>query len=259
MNLHLVTFADGSPTRREAAHRLATQATETGWFESATPLHLEHLRSLSETWLSAHQLFLSQNPRGLGYWIWKPFLILERLKQIPGDDCLVYSDAGTEISHHGAARFQQYVDLARSHGMLAFDIREPMSQWTKGDLLAYLGISGTSPLLQMHQVWAGLLFLRNTPSNLLLLSHWAELCTARNYTLVNDAPSHAPNPPGFKEHRHDQAILSLLLRTAPRPCILPDESYHDQLWKQGTYLRELPFHSFRNPTGSRIIPPPATP
>jgi hypothetical protein len=255
MKLHLVTFADGNPTRREAAHRLAAQANETGWFASASPLHLEDLRALSDVWFTAHQSFIAQNLRGLGYWIWKPFLILERLKQIPPDDCLVYSDAGTEISPLGANRFQHYAGLAQAHGLLAFDIQEPIHLWTKGDLLSYFGISPNSPFLNANQIWAGLLFLRNTPANLLLASHWAELCVARNYSLVNDAASTSPNPPSFKEHRHDQSILSLLLRTAPMPCILPDESYHSDLWKKGTFLPELPFQSFRNPTGTRIIPP----
>jgi hypothetical protein len=256
MNLHFITFSDGSTTRREAALRLAAQANETGWFASEKAFHLEHLRSLSETWFLAHHKFITENPRGLGYWIWKPFLILEILKQIPKDECLVYSDAGTEISSHGSARFQQYSELARDHGLLAFDFQEPMHRWTKGDLLAYFGISPVSPFLEARQIWAGLIFVRNTPANILLISHWAELCTARSYTFVNDATSGAPNPPDFKDHRHDQSILSLLLRINPVSCIVPDESYHGHLWKQGAYLRELPFHSFRNATGTRIIPAP---
>jgi hypothetical protein len=257
MKLHLVTFADGSSTRRDAAHRLATQSKETGWFASVNPLHLENLQQLSPIWFATHQPFLASQPRGLGYWIWKPFLILESLKRIAPDECLVYSDAGNEISASGAARFQDYVGLARIHDLFGFEIGEPIHQWTKGDLLNYLAIPSTSPFLALRQIWAGLLFIRHTPANLLLLSHWAELCVARNYSLVDDTPSVTPNPSTFREHRHDQSILTLLLRLSPRGCFLTDETYHAELWDKGGYLPSVPFHGFRNPTGIRRIPPPS--
>ena len=42
----------------------------------------------------------------------------------------------------------------------------------------------------------------------------AVLATAENYRFVDDSPSRVPNAPSFKEHRHDQSILSLLLKQA---------------------------------------------
>ena len=43
-----------------------------------------------------------------------------------------------------------------------------------------------------------------------LVNRWYELCC--NYHLIDDSPSIAPNLPEFIEHRHDQAIFSLLTK-----------------------------------------------
>jgi hypothetical protein len=258
MKIHLVTFADGSPPWRASAVRLAAQANETGWFSSTTALHLEHLPPLSETWFSAHHDFIRRNARGLGYWIWKPFLILEILRRIPKGDCLLYADAGYEISAAGRLKFESHLDLAREYNLLAFDIQHPVSKWTKSDTLHYFGVQNRPEILSSRQIQSGLIFCRNTASNILLMSHWAECCVARNYTLVDDSPSVSSSTPDFIEHRHDQAILTLLLLLLRTGYVTPDESYHADLWKKGTYLPEIPFHSFRNKTGTRMIPQPAT-
>ena len=36
-------------------------------------------------------------PKGIGYWLWKPFIILETMKNISEGDVIVYSDSGIEI------------------------------------------------------------------------------------------------------------------------------------------------------------------
>jgi hypothetical protein len=49
-----------------------------------------------------------------------------------------------------------------------------------------------------------------------------------NYTLLDDTPSIKPNDLEFKEHRHDQSLLSVLLKTTrPDAVVLP----HDETWE----------------------------
>ena len=40
-----------------------------------------------------HKSILDQ-PRGAGYWLWKPYYILETLKKLEENDILIYADAG---------------------------------------------------------------------------------------------------------------------------------------------------------------------
>jgi hypothetical protein len=255
MKIHFVTFGDGSEPRRAAAKRLAAQASEAGWFESSTPLHVVDLPRLSLEWFLSNQNFLASTPRGLGCWIWKPFIILESLRNLRPDELLVYADAGHEISSAGAERFRHYVELASEHQLLCFEIAEKVRKWTKGDLLHYWGIQNRTDILDANQLQAGLLFIRRTTANMLLISQWAETCVARNYSLVNDAPSSHPNPTGFQEHRHDQSVLTLLLRMTKHGTWMPDEAYHPELIKNGAFIPSVPFHCLRNHTGVRFIPP----
>ncbi|MDN3017798.1 hypothetical protein PH210_16485 [Paenibacillus sp. BSR1-1] len=39
-------------------------------------------------------------PRGAGYWLWKPYIILDVLSKIKENDIVVYSDSGIEIIDH---------------------------------------------------------------------------------------------------------------------------------------------------------------
>jgi hypothetical protein len=258
MQIHFITFGDGNTERRAAAQRLSTQAAETGWFTSSSALHYEDLPKLSPQWFDANRTFLESNPRGLGYWIWKPLIILEHLKKLRPGDFLVYADAGHEISIDGKERFEQYLKIAAEHGMLCFEIGEKIRKWTKGDLLEYFGIAERTDILEANQVQAGLLLIRRTTTTVLFASHWAECCTARGHILINDDSSIKINPSGFLEHRHDQSIFSVLFRLTKVGFSLPDESYHPELLQKGSFIPSIPFHCFRNPTGIRMIPKPAS-
>ena len=254
MKPHLVTFADGNDSLRASAVRLASQANETGWFVNSSALHMEDLGKFSPSWLNRHQAFIQSNSRGFGYWIWKPFIIFESLKRIEFGEYIVMADAGYEISKAGHGRFQQYMELASAFDFLGFEItNERIAKWTKGDLLKHMGIAYNSPLLQANQIQGGLMIIKKTLKNLLFFDHWAELAVTQDYALINDAPSIYPNPLEFQEHRHDQAIFSLLARMSNIGYYLTAEDYYPELFNVGKYMPFFPFQCLRNRTGVRMI------
>lgn len=256
MDIRLITFGDGNNQFRGAAQRLADQARETGWFTETQALHTEDMARMDPAWFERHRAHIAANRRGYGYWIWKPKMAFETLKRMPQGSFLAVVDAGYEMSIHGKRRFDQYVDMANEFGLLGFNIEERISQWTKGDLLDHFGIPLDHPMLEENQYQSGLLIVRKSYENILFLSHWAELVVAKDYTLVNDAPSVAPNPPDFAEHRHDQAILTLLAKCQRVGHWPASEDYHPDLFKLGQYIPTYPFQCFRNPTPVRRIPSP---
>ena len=253
MNIHFITFADGNDNLRAAALRITMQAAETGWFTSWRSYHAEDLYRLSPQWSASHKTFIQSNPRGFGYWIWKPLIIAETLKTIPPGDILVYVDAGYEISIQGGARFNEYIELTKEYDLLVFEINEPIYKWTKGDILSYFGIQGRKEILTANQTAAGLVIVKNTTSNILFMNIWTECATARNYSLVDDQPSVFPNIDGFSENRHDQAIFTILLKLFRKAFTLPAEDYFHELFQKGQYIPALPFHAFRNKSGVRLI------
>src|ERR1700753_4161103 len=40
---------------------------------------------------------IMDEPVGMGYWLWKPYIILEALQALPDDALVVYCDSGIEI------------------------------------------------------------------------------------------------------------------------------------------------------------------
>src|ERR1700680_476355 len=90
------------------------------------------------TFYPAHKSILDL-PRGGGYWLWKPFIIEELLKEIPAGDVIVYLDAGIEV----IGDLSPLIALCRDKGgILLFaghydDVRAPgpnvCRKWTKRD------------------------------------------------------------------------------------------------------------------------------
>jgi hypothetical protein len=57
--------------------------------------------------------------------------------------------------------------------------------------------------------WAGAVVIRKTDKTVQMMQEWLEM--ASNYENITDSPSKIPNSPLFREHRHDQSLLSIVL------------------------------------------------
>ena len=110
------------------------------------------------------------------------------------------------------------------------------NQWTKRDLLEKLGMSDTTS----GQLMATSFIIRNTPETHTLVRQWRDLC--EQYALIDDEPSVAgPEANGFREHRHDQSVWSLL-RKQFGAVVLDDETFWDNEWEQKC---NFPIHARR--------------
>ena len=248
--IHFITFGDQTKDIREAGERLTEQAKNSGWFDSLTCYHVEDLQRLSSSWFASHCDFINSNQRGFGYWIWKPFVILEALKTIPDGSILVYADAGYEISQGGKERFEQYIRLTIASDFLGFYLPGfTIGQWTKSEALSYFNIGLTDTIVGEDQIQSGLLFFKKSKENIQFLNQWVELCTTKNYELVNDLLSQQ-NTTDFVEHRHDQSLLTLLIKTHKLGHLLPVEDYHIKYFKKEQYPACYPFQCLRNKTGT---------
>ena len=64
----------------------------------ADAYNLRRLRDEYPLFWKEHGAFLLGAKRGLGYFLWKPFLISAKLDEIAEDDFLVYANAGCEFN-----------------------------------------------------------------------------------------------------------------------------------------------------------------
>ncbi|MBC8011414.1 MAG: hypothetical protein H7067_15125 [Burkholderiales bacterium] len=215
---HLLTFADRRFLR--SRDRLVASAAALG----AASIHAHDPHSIRDRdWARDHRRILRQ-PRGAGYWLWKPFLILDTLRALPPGEFLIYCDSGAALVADPAPLLER---CARADGLLFFLVHG-FEQWryTKRDCFVLMGCD-TPRYWDAPQVNAAFLVLRHEPATLAFVAEWA--AWASNFDLITDAPNRCglPDLPGFVAHRHDQSILALLVEKHGL-VRLPDPSQHGE-------------------------------
>ena len=230
VRLTLLTYANGV---FERALQAITAEAAAFPFDSVCAVRESDLAD-TDFW-RAHGEFIRRSPRGGGYWLWKPFLVLQALAGLPDGDVLVYADAGCALDPAKLPRFAEYVTAVTTHpsGVLAFDMPwHPQRHWTKRAAVEAAQRRGAVDL-DAGQVAATAFLLRAGPATRALAAAWYAACC--DYSTLDDSVSRdaAPEDPAFRDHRHDQAIWSMLVRqfvVADGVCshgalLIPDEMY----------------------------------
>jgi hypothetical protein len=146
-------------------------------------------------------------PRGAGYWLWKPFIISETLKEMEEGDCLIYSDSGIEV----VADLTPLLRIAFERDLVFFSGTGQCRQWTKRDCFYFLNADEPS-FHDAQMVDASFLVSAKNSFVNSFMAEWLKTC--RDPRILTDEPntSGLPDLPGFIEHRHDQSVLSILVR-----------------------------------------------
>lgn len=207
--VHFLCFGDGSTPIRHAADRLNRQAMQTGFFASTISFDFDKLRKFSPNFWRKNGNFLLRHRRGAGYWLWKPFLISEALSRIQHGELLVYADAGCEISGDREQTFWEFLPIEEDKD-IAVTVLEPhrtVVRWTNQYCRRRLDPAGH--FLEYAQIQSGLLGIKNNERSRELIRRWLSWCLEDDYSLLVDRDEAEPDE-RFIEHRHDQAILTLI-------------------------------------------------
>lgn len=175
------------------------------------PWRVELLRKTP--FYQAHRSTLD-HPRGAGYWLWKPYIILETLEHAASGDIVVYSDAGVTVIRSLAPLFAL---CAEKGGILLFGghydgiggQQNTCEVWTKRDCFVLMECD-TPRYYRAPMLDASFIVFMKNPQSTSLVNEWLNLC--RDPRSLTDSPNQLGlrNRPGFMGHRHDQSILSLL-------------------------------------------------
>lgn len=161
--------------------------------------------SIDPLFKSKYDLILKQ-PRGAGYWLWKPYLIYKKLLEINYGDYLVYMDSGARIIKN----VDNILRMINHKGMLNFSMVQKTSKWTKGDCFYAINKNNKNDFKDLNQMQATYLFFRKNDVCIEFVKKWLDYCTDEN--LITDSSNqYMNNFDDFIDHRHDQAILSLLV------------------------------------------------
>ena len=146
--------------------------------------------------------------RGAGYWLWKPHLIKRILSKMDYDDILFYADA-TIIQIQSLAPIFNFI---ADKNILMFRVNDGTGNdrmVTKRDAYVLMGCDNQSIT---SQYGASYLTIRKTELTEKIVTEWLAFC--EDERILTDMPNTQdfPNYDVFIDHRHDQAVLSLLCK-----------------------------------------------
>lgn len=254
MKTVLITYATPEYTR--AKRLLAWSAKRQG---------VDQVISYGRSDLQASQFYkdnrkILDQPRGGGYWLWKPYFILQTLKQMNAGDVLIYADAGMFFRKP----VKLLTDLTKSSNCIFFYNAIRCGQYTKRDLFVRLNCD-TEEYHSAPMVHAGLQVYRKSDEAIQFLESVLSICTEGD--LITDAPNTCglPNLQGFIEHRHDQSIFSLMAHVH-RKTVYADPSQfivrnaNFEFGKGDIPLKTLPYnrvvyiHRYKNGQIWKLVP-----
>ena len=223
---HFITF--GNEIYYNSVRRICQEAKTLQFFDEIKGFTDTDLQG-TPFW-NKHGQFILNNKRGYGYWIWKSYLIKEKLEKLNENDILVYCDAGCQVNPSGVERLNEYVDMLRSnkenYGVLSFQLKYKEEQYTKRVIFDIYECS------KMLQNMATVVLIKKNNHSINIIQEWYSHC--ENYDLINDFTCN--ERPEFIENRHDQSILSVLVNKYGSIKLL-DETYFTN-WNDG---QEYPF------------------
>lgn len=207
--------------------------------------------------------------RGYGYWSWKPYLIRSILSKINQGDVLQYMDVGCHLNPLGIKRLSEYCSMAAfaDSGILPFQAKHSSNKYlpildgqnktffnqfeykyNKADLLNELKVNGDPEITHSPQIGATVIFLCKKSSSIELVNEWIAIIE-KDFKYIDNSPSSIKEHNEFIEHRHDQAIFSILCKKRKIETISALEYYYPKKnstkpdWSR---LKNFPIHAKRD-------------
>ena len=195
-----VTYADENYADRQA--KLTARAMISG--------QMNKVISYNREWLTASKFYLENKSildekKGGGYFLWKPYVILQALKDLEENDIVFYLDS-EDIFKGDVRSFLlrklKDIDILLTNG------GRPNEEWTKRDCFIKMGCDKKA-YWDTIQLEAGILAVKKTAFSIRILKEWLHWCS--DYRILGDEKSvMGKELSAFKEHRHDQSILTNL-------------------------------------------------
>ena len=155
-------------------------------------------------------IYILSQKRGNGYWLWKPYFILKTLKEkLKNGDYLIYTDACV-LYMNSTYKIIEFMK-ERDAEMWADQLIYKEKNYTKRDTFLLLNadiplFTNTFQYQATIQIYKKSKFTEKFLEELLYYSQDKRIITDLPNTLGKE------NYIGFKDHRHDQSVLSLLIK-----------------------------------------------
>ena len=235
-----ITFGGPNLMFHRNLERICKEAKDIDFFDEIIGFNEMDLKMDTPFW-NKHGIFIeTNNIRGYGYWIWKPYLIKKELDKINNGDILIYCDAGCQINKNGKERLSEYIDLLnidkQNYGIISFQIEFKELLYTKNVIFDFM--NSDDNFKNKLQCASTVLIIKKNQHSINIIDKWYDL--ACNYNLLNDDINNEIK--SFVENRHDQSLLSILVNTYGSIKLL-DETFFPDNWE--TEGKQFPFWTKR--------------
>jgi len=178
---------------------------------------------------------------GCGYWAWKPYIILEKLKDISDEDYIIYMDAsryetdGFKNSCLGVIEHMQRNSIDLIPG---FQTNDQNWKMIKPSCLNYFNLNNEE-FKNQPNVFTSPMFLKKSEFTVNFIKEWMKECKIENNISHQDLSNI-----GGKIHIYDQAILNCLLYKYKISSYQPNTKDENEFRKYSYYFRY--FHDLIN-------------
>ena len=177
-------------------------------FDKSFEIIIFNKKDIDDNFMNNNKYILEQ-PKGGGYWLWKPYIINKTLLKIKDNDILFYIDS----KYYFTDNFKELLKPLSIYDLLIWRNKPNeesyyLKNWCKMDIINKYNIYNDVFTNNIEICWAGAIVIRKNDKNINIFGEWLNMCSSNDIT---DFPSTIPNSPDFIDHRHDQSLLSILL------------------------------------------------
>ena len=222
--IHFITYGDKQYS--SAKKNIFQQAKSTNWFNTINILSIDDLdQDFKEEF---KDMIL---PRTKWY-VWKFKIILDKLEYLNDDEFLIYLDSGSVVNIKGDERLKEYIQLIKDSKdkIISFQLTKGQieKKWNTNNVFNYFNVPFDGEITNSPQYMSGLLIMQKNKKVVDIFEKCLNAVKHDHNLITNNAKKYGAQP-GFIDHRHDQAICSVV-RKLEGSIVLPDETYFKD-WK----------------------------
>ncbi|MEI8321043.1 MAG: hypothetical protein WCG05_03420 [Alphaproteobacteria bacterium] len=212
--VYLVSYADGP----DVFHKNQKMLVYSGIQKGISYFFNYNKKLIDPKFLENHKDIFSKKA-GAGLWLWKPWLIMDALKKTPENSYVFYIDSGFVIKRN----LNPILDSLKTHDMVLVYYPNKKEFGTLGQSAKRQALiktnCDTKECFDAPLVWAGMIFMKNTPRTRNFVNKWLTYC--EDPQLLSDSPGPYREHAGKRIfHHYDQSLLSITYHQNPEGIAL---------------------------------------